>query len=215
MLNYPLFLSFSSSIFASLIASLSIYFVLYFYPKSKSEARKKDIDSNLPFAIIYMAGIAKSGVTPQNIFKLLANAKGFGNVSKEAKYITYLIKKRNYSLLEALKKSTEQTPSEAWKEFIFSMLTTIKYGGDIVSFLKSEANRREVDYKLRIREYQDKLFVYSRIYVGLFMLFPIFLILSYIFSTWKMNLFDCIIVLLLPILNIMYLYYLHITQPQI
>lgn len=220
LLGYPILESLSLAGFISLLVSLLGFFVLYTYPRNKSKSRERSIENNLPFAIIYMAGVAESGVPPQNIFRLLAKAEGFGEVKKEAKYIVYLMGKRNYGLLNALKKCANKTPSQTFKEFLLSLLMTIKYGGELETFLKTEASRKEVDYKLKAREYEQKLSMYSTIYTGLFIAAPVlfvsmFSLMNFFSPIGGTGLLEQMVVIGLPLVNIIYLYYLYITKPEL
>lgn len=218
LLKYPFFLSISFGILVALISALGAFLIMYKYPKMKGDSRKQNINLNLPFAIIYMAGVAESGVPPQNIFKMLSKAEGFGEIGEEAKYITYLMEKRNYGLMNALSKCASITPSQSFKEFILSLVMTIKFGGDIELFLKTEANRKEMDYRLKAQEYQEKLTMYSTMYTGLFIAAPVmfismFSLMNFFSPIGGVNILKEIIVFGLPLVNIIYIYYLHITQP--
>ncbi|UCD03574.1 MAG: type II secretion system F family protein [Candidatus Woesearchaeota archaeon] len=220
LLGYPLFFSISFAILISLICALATFLIMYKYPKMKGDARKQDIEVNLPFAIIYMAGVSESGVPPQNIFKMLSKAEGFGEVSEEAKYIVYLMEERNYGLMNALAKCASITPSQSFKEFILSLVMTIKYGGDIELFLKTEANRKEMDYRLKAKEYQEKLTMYSTIYTGLFIAAPVlfismFSLMNFFSPIGGVDILKEMILFGLPLVNTMYIYYLHITQPEL
>lgn len=218
LLKYPILPSIFFGLFVSLGVAGIVFIIQYLYPRIKSDSRKQNINSNLPFAIIYLSGTAQSGVPPQNMFKLLANAEGFGEIGVEAKYLVYLMQKRNYGLLNAIDAIASKTPSQEFKEFLLSLSITLKYGGDVERFLKDEANRKEIDYKLKGREYQEKLSMFSTMYTSLFIAAPVLFITMYSLMNFfspigGTSMLHEIILFGLPLINVMYLFYIHSTQP--
>lgn len=218
-LEYPILPSIFFGLFISVGVGIVVFIIQYLYPRVKSDGRKQSINSNLPFAIIYLSGIAQSGVAPQNMFRLLANAEGFGEISEEAKYLVYLMEKRNYGLLNALQVIESRTPSREFKEFLTSMTMTLKYGGDLERFLRDEAGRKEIDYKLKGKEYQEKLSMFSTMYTSMFIAAPVLFITMYSLMNFFSpiggnNVLHEIILFGLPLLNVMYLFYIRSSQPK-
>jgi archaellum biogenesis protein FlaJ (TadC family) len=74
-----LFLSFSIlSVFWLPIAIPVLTFVIiYYYPNAEKSSLAKNIDQELPFAVIHMSSIAGSGIEPSKIFQIIGLSKEY------------------------------------------------------------------------------------------------------------------------------------------
>src|SRR3989339_1356311 len=69
------FLSVAIAIPASIISALIIMTAWILYPRSVAGSKKKNIETNLPFAALHIRALASSGVPPQEIFHVLSDSE--------------------------------------------------------------------------------------------------------------------------------------------
>ncbi|OGI14953.1 hypothetical protein A3K63_02915 [Candidatus Micrarchaeota archaeon RBG_16_49_10] len=186
MVEFPLFsyifsllgLGVAFSIFLSITASFSIcmlFFLIFMnYPKVIIKEKAKSIERNLPFAGIYLSTIASSGLPPHKIFEIFSQFEEFGAVSKEAKYIVNDMKAFGLNILEALEKAIKRTPSKEMRELLWSILSTIKTGGDLSVFMAEKSHTFLNNYRRKLTEYSHNLTIYLEIYLTLLVLGAIF-----------------------------------------
>jgi flagellar protein FlaJ len=85
-----------------LLAAVS-YFITMMIPESRANARKKDIDVKLPYALNFIAAMSTAGILPSEIFKALAEQPIYGEVHKEAAWIYRDIVVFNIDIITALR----------------------------------------------------------------------------------------------------------------
>ncbi len=198
------------SVTVALIFSLAVYVYFKIYPSLRAGDLRVDIENNLPFALLYMAALAKSGLPPQKIFEILAKRSEFGGITEEAKYITYLIKVMGLDLISALVKAANTSPSRKFSEFLYSFISTIRSGGDLKFFLENEAKNALFEFKLKVKEFTDKLSTLLTIYTGIFVVFPLFLITLITLFAMLINikilpLLKLMLISILPLFNMSFL----------
>lgn len=208
-------------IIPSLFASIT-FFLIYTYPVSIMESRKRDIDANLPFAITHMSAIAESGAPPLTIFKILSMFKEYGEIAKEAGKIKRDVEVFGLDALSALRDRIQKTPSSKFKEILQGILTTLQSGGNIRSYLMEESKKSMFEYTVNKEKYNELLTVYADLYTSLLLAAPtIFIIVLSMLAALGGNIFNLTIeqvmnigILSLMFLNMVFLTFLHITQPK-
>ncbi len=178
LLLYLVGLSIKSVLLFSLIITLvltaSVFMFMLKYPAIRADERKKNIDINLPFATLYMNTIAGTGAPPQAIFKLLANFKEYGEVSREAQEIVKDVEVMGQDIEVALNNAAERSPSEDFKDLLWSMITTIVRGGDLRSMLQEKSDYLMEKYQRKMEEYTNDLSLYVEVYITLVIVGSIF-----------------------------------------
>jgi len=205
-----------------ILFSITTFLLYYLYPISLAQRRKKDIESNLPFALNHMAAIAGSGVPPRVMFKVISRFKEYGEISKEANKITRNVEIFGMDEMTSIKEVASKSPSPPFKDFLQGILTTIQTGGNLNSFLKEEAEKAMFDYRIRRNKYVQQLTIYADFYTALLIAAPlIFVIMLPTLSIMQGTMFGFGIkelinlgLILLVILNIGFLIFLQLTQPR-
>ena len=207
----------------SLLFTSSTVALFYLYPKSIINQHKKDIDTNLPFAITHMAALSNSGVTPLLIFQLIGNTRDYGEISKIFKRIVDLIDDYGYDLITATKTIMNIIPSDKMKEFLHGFIATIETGGSLDLFLEHQRTEALLDYKLERQKYVKTVSTYSDIYTGILVAAPLFFIITLSLvnmlggKIMGLNIKTLIALgtyLLIPLLNISFIAFLRFTQPK-
>jgi len=208
-------------IIPSFFASIT-FFLIYSYPVSVKETRKRDIEANLPFALTHMAAIAESGAPPLTIFKILSQFEEYGEVTKEAGKIRRDVEVFGLDALSALKDRVQKTPSSSFRDILQGILTTIQSGGDVKSYLMEEAKKSMFDYTVKKEKYNQLLSVYADLYTALLLAAPmIFIVVLSMLAVFRGNMFNLSLneilnigILSLAFMNMIFLTFLHITQPK-
>lgn len=212
------------TIMMSALVALAAFAGFYSYPYSKMKQRRRSINANLPFAINHMSAVASSGVSPTKMFELISQSKEYGEISAEIEKIVNYIELFGYDILTALKSVSATTPSEAFKEFFEGMISTTQTGGDIKSYLGQKSEDAMMNYKLERQKYTETISTYSDIYTGILIAAPLFFVAALSLVSLlggKIGGINVNVVIVLgtyvviPILNIGFLSFLEITQPEI
>ena len=223
LISYILFRNLASSlIYGSIFGAVAIfaaYIITLEYPAMRASERKRNIDSNLPFATLDMNTIAGTGAPPSLIFKLLSEFKEYGEVSIEAGEIAEDIEVMGSDIQVALQRAAERTPSTDFKDLLWSMTTTIVRGGDMRSLLREKSNLLMDAYRRKMEQYTDDLSMYVEIYITLIIVGSIFsivmlTIMGAISGFGNLKAIQQILVFVfLPIASIMFIALLKFTSP--
>ena len=187
-------------------------------------SRNRMIKNDLPFVIIHMAAVAGSGAKPLSMFKLIASSGEYRGLEAEIKKILNYVNLFGYNISTALKTVATTTPSPRFRDLLTGMVATIESGGSLKSYLNSMAQDAMHTYSLERKKYVEVLSTYSDIYTGILIAAP----LLFIVTLAIINLLGGDIAgvsvkviallgtyLVIPLLNIFFLLFLNITQPEI
>ncbi len=214
-------------LFTFAIAAFSagmVALVFYSYPNYLIATKRKSIETNLPFAANHMGALAASGVSPHLMFRMLNDVKEYGEVAAEAGRVVRNVDVFGMDLVSAINQVAKRTPSEQFRMFLSGMVATITTGGDLRSHLKSSASEALTDYKLKREKYIANLSTYADFYVGVLIAAPLFFIsiLSLLAIVGgQIAGFSLPILLLIgifaviPLLNVAFLVFVHLTQPPV
>lgn len=204
------------------IATTMVFLYTYSYPTILSNKRKTSIETNLPFAINHMAAVAESGATPYSMFKVLAHFKEYGEMSREAERIVRNVDIFGLDETASIKEVIANTPSEEFKQFMEGILSTIQSGGNLKRYLEEKSKEAMINYRLSRQKYTEVVSIYADFYTALLIATPLIMIaILAILNTIGGSVFglpiDFVINLgvfiLVPILNIIFLAFLELTQP--
>jgi len=169
------------SIFMALTTSLLIctfFFILFVnYPKFIIRDRAKSIERTLPFAGIYLSTIASSRLPPHKIFEIFSQFEEYGEVNKEVKRIVRDMKMFGLSIYDSLEKAIDRTPSKELRDLFWSILSTLKAGGDLAAYLREQSKAFLENYRRKLREFARSLSIYLEIYLTALVLGTIFFII--------------------------------------
>ncbi len=200
-------------------AAVGVFGIALEYPAMVASERKRNIENNLPFAVLYMNTISGTGAPASLMFKMLANFKEYGEVSVEAQSIIEDIEVMGQDIQVALERAAERTPSDTMKDLFWSMITTIVRGGDMKALLQEKSNLLMAAYRRKIEQYTNDLSMFVEIYITLVIVGAIFSIVMITimgaisgFESFK-ALAQSIVYIFLPVVSIMFIGLLKITSP--
>jgi archaellum biogenesis protein FlaJ (TadC family) len=174
-------LDFLFSIFMAITTSLfiSILFFLLFinYPKFIIRDRSRSVERNLPFAGIYLATISSSRLPPHKIFEIFSRFKEYGDIAYEVRRIVADMQMFGLNIYDSLEKAVDRTPSRDLRDLFWSILSTLRAGGDLTIYLREESRSFLDNYRRRLNEFSHSLAVYLEIYLTALVLGTIFFII--------------------------------------
>jgi flagellar protein FlaJ len=171
-----------------------------------------------------MAAVAGSGVNPVAMFKLISMSDEYGEICKEMQKVVDFIDVFGYDLTTAIKTVALATPSPRLKEYLNGIISTINSGGDIKGYLVVKSGEAMLAYRLEREKYTEAITTYSDMYTGILVAAPLFFIAALsLVSILGGNIggisVDALVAfgtyVAIPILNIMFILFLELNQPQV
>jgi flagellar protein FlaJ len=199
------------------------FLIFYFYPSYRAKERERNINTNLPFAINYMSAVSASGLSPYHLFKIIYESKEYGEIRNEMGRIVGISDELGLDVVTSLKNVAATTPSENLSKFLLGVSSTIETGGDLRKFFEVESEKALFEYELRRKKYHELLSTYADIYAAVAVAAPLFLIATLTllnalggsimgYSIQALLFLGTYIIL--PFLNIIFIFFVEITQPQ-
>jgi len=222
-LSVPFYFLLIPAVIFGMVAGVALFLLFLVYPGVVSGSVQQGIQMNLPFATTYMATVSGSGIPPYAIFKLIAQFKEYGEISREAQNISSEIELFGKDLSSALRRAADRTPSEEFKELLWGMDLIISEGGDLRKFLTSSAHIFMEDYKRRMAKYSQTLSMFLEIYLTVVVVGSIFFIMigaimgtvsgsqSPMLGETGQNL---LVYLFLPFISLVFILLMKVTSPM-
>ena len=228
LLTYVIFVEFYiyvfSIVFFPVFISSVVFILFYLYPVEMERSRRKSIENNLPFAITHMAAISSSGIPTEFMFELLTGFKEYGEITQDSKLIMRNIKTFGMSSVDAMKDVADRTPSQSFRELLLGIVSTTESGGDLIEYLRGMSDKSLFEYRIRREKYLKTLSTYADIYTALLVAAPLMMLsmlasMSIIGGSVMGLTIDDVIMLMtwvmLPVFNVGFLAFLHITYPGV
>jgi len=208
----------------ALLSALIAYFLYFTAPLMIANHHKRVIKNDLPFVIIHMAAVAGSGAQPVSMFHLVLSTGEYKGVEREIKKILNYVNLFGYSLSSALRAVSITTPNKDFKDLLNGIVSVIESGGDLKFYLKGKADDAFTNYKLERKRYVEALSTYSDIYIGVLLAAPLLFIVTLTiinllggtiagFSVRTLAFFGTFVGM--PLLNIAFLVFLQLVQPEV
>ena len=165
------------SILIPAFIGVSVGAILAIIPVLTIKNRQKEIDRFLPFAVNYLNTMAKTNISPVEIFHSLSSLSTYGCIREESLKIVKEVKLMGVDNITALKHAIDRSPSAKFKGFLQGLIGTIQAGSSLTTYL---SNMAEFYMKedLRAREKNlESLSLIAELFVIAVIAFPIFLII--------------------------------------
>ncbi len=166
--------SYTFSIITAFLVSGGTFIMFYFYPGMKSKSIQTRIDRDLPFAVASMSASASSGTHPGEIFKMLGIRKGV--IGDDCKRIYRDVKMFGTDISSAMVKVANRTPSLAWSELLWGMVSVMTAGGDMYKYLSDKTKDSMQQYRRMLESYSKQINFYTEIYITLIIVGTLFFI---------------------------------------
>ncbi|NIO22416.1 MAG: hypothetical protein GTN38_00125 [Candidatus Aenigmarchaeota archaeon] len=211
-----------TTIFLPVFVASVAFIIFYLYPVQRENSRKNSIENNLPFATTHMAAIASSGIPTEFVFELLMGFKEYGEIAEESRLIMRNIKTFGMSSVDAIKNVGDRTPSQEFRELLLGIVSTIETGGNLIQYLREMSDKALFDYRIKREKYLKTLSTYADIYTALLVAAPLMMLAllatmsiigGQVLGLGIQDVMLLITWLVLPVLNISYLAFIHVTYP--
>lgn len=203
------------------VIPLSVFVFAYFYPSMEKKSTEGKINQELPFATINMAAIAGSMVNPKKIFEVIVETGEYPNLKKEFTKLLNEVNIYGYDLTTALRNVSFNCPSKKLSELFSGLSTTITSGGNLREFFDERSNSLLFEHRLEKEKASKFAETFMDIYISIVIAAPmIFMLLLIVMNISGMgsalsNLeLTMIIVLIVGFVNIFFLIFLHLKQPE-
>ncbi|HDJ96522.1 MAG TPA: hypothetical protein ENG45_00430 [Candidatus Aenigmarchaeota archaeon] len=211
---------FTTAVTISITIPLVIFILFINYPRIKIEEKRRKIENDLPFATLHLSTIASSDISPSSILKIFSKFKEFGEVTKEIKSIVGEAELFGIDINTAIERGAERIPSKSMKEVLWGMLSTIRAGGKLSSFLREKSKSLLEEYRRKLYEFSHNLTIYIEIYLTALVIGAIFFtiitaVMSGIVGGGAGILFlqFFLIFILLPVVSIAFIILIRKTSP--
>jgi flagellar protein FlaJ len=176
ILSVPLYTGIIYLIFIPIGSAFGCFVIMLFYPHQKVNARKNNIESNLPFVLMHMASIIESGLPPHAVFRLIADFEEYGEISHEMKKIVRNMDQFGVDPLTAIRDVAQKSPSNNLKQVLLGIVTATESGGDVKLYLKNAGEQALFDWRIKRQKFLEQLSTYSEFYTGLMIAAPLFIV---------------------------------------
>ncbi|MFB6220243.1 MAG: type II secretion system F family protein, partial [Halolamina sp.] len=146
-------------------------------PYSKASARERAINMLLSDAISYMYALSVGGLNQLEILESMAAADDtYDEVAKEFQSIVNETEYFGTDYRNAVRKQSQETPSDELSQFLTDMLSIINSGGDMEAFLYDKKEKHMRTAKQQQETTLETLELFGEMYMTL-SLFPLLLII--------------------------------------
>ena len=206
------------------LAVVIIFFVfMIYYPRIQVKNNSKKLENEMPFALAHLAAIASSRIAPSKIFVIMSNSPDYKLFAVQMKKVVNQMNIYGYDLTTALKNVSSLSSSRKFSEFLSGFTSIISSGGDLMLYLKEKSKDTLLDYKLSRERFSTSIGMYSDIYTALLIAAPLILmlILSFMSSLGSnvgnvsVSFLANIGIIAIIVLNILFIIFLNLTQPEI
>ncbi|MDD1672109.1 MAG: type II secretion system F family protein [Methanomicrobiales archaeon] len=153
------------------------YIIFLFYPNVVAGERRRNIDATLPYAINYITAMSTAGITPAEIFRLLAESTIYGESAVEARYVSREIDIFGKDLIDSLRITSTITPSLRMKEFLQGAMASISSGGNLTDYFRTKANQYALENRQQQKIFLETLGLIAESYVTALVAGTLFLII--------------------------------------
>jgi archaeal flagellar protein FlaJ len=159
-----------------LFLGVMVYSFEMLRPDLRIKARRRDLESNLPYALNFMAALSSAGVVPNEVFGALGQQDVYGEVAREAAWIHRDTRVFSKDLVSALQAAARRSPSQQFEEFLQGSLNTITSGGDLKKYFLAKSEQFTQENRRRSKGFLESMGVMAESYVVVAAAAPLFLI---------------------------------------
>jgi Flp pilus assembly protein TadB len=197
------------------------FLFVYFYPSLEKKSIETRINRELPFATIHMSAISGSMIDPTKIFSIVISTKEYPYLKKEFTKLLNEINIYGYDLVTALRSMAFNSPSTKLSELFNGLATTINSGGNLPEFFEKRAQSLLFEHRLDMEKSSKAAETFMDIYISVVIAAPMILMLllmmmriSGLGITLSTTMITLIMILGVTMVNILFLTFLHLKQPE-
>lgn len=195
------------------------YRLRWLIPELQAGARRRRIELSMPRMIALMYALSRGGLGIPRILRILDRHQSvYGESAKEMAVAGKAIDVFGMDTVSALRHVSHRTPSDQFRIFSENLTSVLQSGRSIPGFLSEQYDQYQEEAEVQQEVFLDRLGAIAEGYVALIVVGPLFLItillIFGLISGGTESAMRTIIYLLVPLLNLGFIYYLdHATQP--
>ncbi len=193
----------------------------YIYPSLEKKSLERRINYELPFAAIHMSSISSSMIEPSKIFSIIVTTKEYPYLEKEFIKLQNEINIYGYDLVTALRNRSFNSPSRKLSELFNGLATSITSGGNLPDFFEKRSQSLLFEHRLDKEKQAKASETFMDIYISVVIAAPMILMLllmmmriSGLGISLSPSMITLIMVLGVTLINIFFLTFLHLKQPE-
>jgi len=169
-----------------LVTALPIFFSYMYYfglpvgyhgkPAGMAKKRGRRLDKKISGAMSFISAMASADVPVDVIFKELSKQSVYGEVAKEAEWITRDTELLGVDILTAIRRAAQRSPSNKFQDFLQGVVTTSTSGGQLKPYFLVKADQFEKEDRLEMRKKMETLGMLAESFVTVVVAFPLFLV---------------------------------------
>lgn len=200
--------TFASLVLLPVLLGMMVYSYAMLRPDLDINARRQNLESNLPYALNFMAVLSSAGVLPEEAFGALGKQAVYGEVSRESMWIYRDTKVLSKDLVGAIQAAARRSPSPLWEEFLHGSVSTVTSGGHLATYFMAKAEQYSQENRRKQKGFLESMGVMAESYVVVAAAAPLFLIviLSVMMLLSKQGnpvlLLNALVLVMLPIIHI-------------
>jgi flagellar protein FlaJ len=206
--------------FLPLLLGIMVYSFEMLRPDLQIKARRRNLESNLPYALNFMAALSSAGVVPNEVFGALGHQEVYGEVAKEAAWIHRDTRVFSKDLVSAMQAAARRSPSQQFEEFLQGSVNTITSGGDLKIYFLAKSEQYTQDNRRKLKAFLTSMGVMAESYVVVAAAAPLFLIVILSVMTLLSKgadptfMMNILILLCMPVIHAMFTYILRTMRPD-
>ena len=170
----------------ALVAAIPVFlsYMIYFglpigykgKPAAGAKRRGAKIDKKISGAMSFVSAMASADVPVDVIFKELSKQEVYGEVAREAEWITRDTELLGMDILTAIRRAAQRCPSAKFQDFLQGVVTTSTSGGQLKPYFLMKAEQFEKEDRLEMRKKMETLGMLAESFVTVVVAFPLFLV---------------------------------------
>ena len=203
------------------VIPIAVFIISYFYPSLEKKSIERRINYELPFASIHMSAISGAMIDPTKIFSIVISTKEYPYLQKEFTKLLNEINVYGYDLVNALRNLAFNSPSTKLSEFFNGLATTITSGGNLPEFFDKRAQTLLFEHRIEKEKEAKAAETFMDIYISVVIAAPMILMLILMMMRisglgigLSTNMITIVMLLSVTMVNILFLTFLHLKQPQ-
>ena len=145
-------------------------------PASAAKKRAHKIDARITSSMSFISAMASADVPVDVIFKELSRQPVYGEVAKEAEWVTRDTELLGLDILTAIRRAAGRSPSPKFQDFLQGVVTTSTSGGQLKPYFLLKAEQFEKEDRLEMRKKMETLGMLAEAFVTVVVAFPLFLV---------------------------------------
>jgi flagellar protein FlaJ len=197
----------------ALIGAAAVAIGFPFYLQNQIENKKRDIDTQIPYALAFMSILASSGATPLDIIRRIAR-EDYGQISNEFRKVLFRVDILGEDVVSAMNGLVQNTPSDLFRDICIDMTNIIYGGGGLKSYLETKSKELMEIRRQTYKEFVESLAVFGEGYLGGVVMTITLAVLGIVISGAlgiqlgpfaPKDLFNYLVYLIIPLINVVFL----------